>query len=660
MAMTAWLLALTGAWDRAAIRAARFYEFAGAPAQPTGARCFLDADAYYWLSYAREMAETGTGRVRWTFADNAPFGRPVHWSQSMAWLMTGAAWLRSRCAGGTVTDNLEPAALWIQPLLLAALAVGGAALLFRTLGLAPALLWLLLTSTSKTLYWLFHPLRPDHHSLQLLFAAGQWAMLAAGGWGWARRAHDRDSRPAARRWFIAAGVAGGLGFWIGASVALLCTGLLIAGMLILFWFLPTTRHGRHAGGGFDPGLWKAWGYAGGLTSLAAYLVEYVPAPLAMRLETNHPLYALWLMAAGELLARAGAWRAEGGAPAGGRVPGLGFAAAGTAALPLALYLGPASWHAMKLDPIRRMCGFIAEFRRTDLLSVETLARWLLEYGAVLLALPVSLWLLASRKTRRAEWAWIGTALTLAGGFLYLTGLQSRWTAFWTVALFWLAAGALAFTARQARKHRPARLAWTAAAVLAFAQPAWCVFEHAQHLVRLRNGDTISSLLTGAVYREGVAQALSTARRGQPWRCLASNPSLAGILWWRAGIPAVTSFYWENLDGLNAAAAFFADGPEGLEARRIAQERGWTHLLLSRPADAARDYYYIRFGSPDAPESAHTLAARLAAGDAALPDWLAPEPALRSLEEATLRFKSQPLPTDPLRIYRINSPATPGK
>jgi len=484
-------------------------------------------------------------------------------------------------------------------------------------------------------------------------------MLAAGGWGWARRAPGLGSPPAVRRWFIGAGVAGGLGFWIGATVALLCTGLVIAGMLVLFWFLPVTRHGRQGGGRFDPSPWKAWGYAGGIASLAAYLIEYVPAPLAMRLEVNHPLYALWFMAAGELLARVGAWRAEGGPLTRTRALALGLSAAGTAALPLALYLGPASWHAMKLDPLLRMHGFIAEFKRTDLLASATLGRWLLEYGAVLLALPAGLALAASRKTRRAEWAWIGTALALAGGFLYLTHLQARWAAFWTVALFWLAAGALAFTWRQARKRRPARLAWTAAAALAFAQPAWCVFEHATYLARLRNGQTISPLLTGAVYREGIAQAMSSARHGQTWRGLASNPALAGILWWRAGIPAVTSFYWENLDGLTAAAMFFTDEPGGRNARQLALERGWTHLLLSRPADTARDFYYMRFGSQDAAGIARTFAARLAGGDPTLPEWLGPEPALKKLEESTLRFRGQPLPTDPLRIYRVQQPAAAG-
>ncbi len=56
-------------------------------------------------------------------------------------------------------------------------------------------------------------------------------------------------------------------------------------------------------GRVDPTLWRVWGCAAGLASLFFYLLEYAPAHFTMRLEVNHPLYALALFGAGDVLCR---------------------------------------------------------------------------------------------------------------------------------------------------------------------------------------------------------------------------------------------------------------------------------------------------------------------------------------------------------------------
>jgi hypothetical protein len=53
----------------------------------------------------------------------------------------------------------------------------------------------------------------------------------------------------------------------------------------------------------EPTLFRAWGVAGAVASLSFYLVEYFPAHLGMRLEVNHPLYALAFFGGGDLIAR---------------------------------------------------------------------------------------------------------------------------------------------------------------------------------------------------------------------------------------------------------------------------------------------------------------------------------------------------------------------
>jgi len=113
-------------------------------------------------------------------------------------------------------------------------------------------------------------------------------------------------RAMARRWFIASAVTGGIGLWVSTASeapvlaevglgALLATGLL----------------GRNGQSGDiakpDPTLWRVWGIAGAVTSVFFYLLEYFPSHFGMRLEINHPLYALAWAGGGELLCRLSRW-----------------------------------------------------------------------------------------------------------------------------------------------------------------------------------------------------------------------------------------------------------------------------------------------------------------------------------------------------------------
>lgn len=41
-------------------------------------RFFLETDSYVWLSHARDLVASGGWRLRHTFMDNAPYGRPMY------------------------------------------------------------------------------------------------------------------------------------------------------------------------------------------------------------------------------------------------------------------------------------------------------------------------------------------------------------------------------------------------------------------------------------------------------------------------------------------------------------------------------------------------------------------------------------------------------
>src|SRR5271156_6845917 len=70
-------------------------------------RVFLDNDPYYWITYARQMVGTGQWRVRYPYVDNVPYGREVHWSQSVSWLLVAFGYARHLLTGEPMYDAIE-------------------------------------------------------------------------------------------------------------------------------------------------------------------------------------------------------------------------------------------------------------------------------------------------------------------------------------------------------------------------------------------------------------------------------------------------------------------------------------------------------------------------------------------------------------------------
>jgi asparagine N-glycosylation enzyme membrane subunit Stt3 len=133
-----WLFLHTKAWDHSMLS----FENRLDPINTTipesvHQRAFLDNDPYYWLTYAGEMIEHGTWRIRYTYADNPPDGRPVHWSQSVSWIMVLYGSARKMITGQTWPSAIEDAAIWINPTLQIQTA-GNVFLDYKFLGIAPS------------------------------------------------------------------------------------------------------------------------------------------------------------------------------------------------------------------------------------------------------------------------------------------------------------------------------------------------------------------------------------------------------------------------------------------------------------------------------------------------------------------------------------------
>ncbi|HTB63867.1 MAG TPA: J domain-containing protein [Opitutales bacterium] len=88
---------------------------------------------------------------------------------------------------------------------------------------------------------------------------------------------------------------------IWAIIAGLPLGITL-GWLAIFGLLKGTSEKAPLGKA-DPTLWQLWGTAVAATSIFYYLLEYAPSHFTMRLEINHPFYALAAFGAGGLLCR---------------------------------------------------------------------------------------------------------------------------------------------------------------------------------------------------------------------------------------------------------------------------------------------------------------------------------------------------------------------
>lgn len=613
-------------------------------------RIFLDNDSCYWIGYAQEMARTGAWRIRHTEFDNTPQGRPVHWSQSISWLLLLAGSVRHLATGEALPFAIEQAAHWIGPLQAFLLIVGTGYLLFVRLGLVPAAIWMLNLMTIIPVQWSFHPMRPDHHGLHLALVLSGLICLVLGGLGWTRSASGPRAAPGlftplrlpdqqqARRYFIAAGILGGLGVWTGASVQLFGVGLFAAGALLLVFFMPAQLSGSSAEQTtYEPSLWRLWAITGAVTSLAFYLVEYAPSLPGMRLEINHPLYAVSWLCVGELLTRLSARKMRGAAV---RPILIALLCLGALLLPGLLFLGPSEWHAMRDPMMQRMHRFIGEFRPYQ--TIVAAAPWrttFFNFGLLPAFVVLAPFLTDEKRTTLYEWAALWMAFVPALAFAGLTLWQSRWMNCFAASSLLLAVVTLSILWRdQNAKGRVAP--WFYALTAAVAAQS-LLFAGLQIQVLQFRDLTKARIpeLTSPILKRQFAGKLGALDTNGTFRLMAA-PDMAARLYFFGHLPSVASYYWENLEGLRAAASFFAtDNDE--EARRIAQERGITHVVLPPINDVARMLYYVKNGYSSEAGARDSMAGRLLTQPDALPSWIGRDAALeRSLQPGYL-FDGQP-------------------
>lgn len=619
-------------------------------------RIFLDNDPYYFLRYAQRVARGEVLRVRETDLDNVPYGREVHWNSGWVWWLAGGGVVASVLGGGTVDGGVEAWGLYAAPGLFLLVLAGAGWWVARRRGAGAAAALVFLLACLPAVMWDYGYGRPDHHGMHntaalvlllgLVLSGGGWVgagvegPVEGGGGKRAKKGRERKAleaaREAARRAMVAAALGAAAGLWVGATQQIFV--LAGAGAGLLGGMFLRGGPGREV---LVPGLFRVWGGVAGGVALGLYLLEYAPWHFGMRLEVNHPLYAAALWGAGEVLAGVAAWRGTGRLPEGGARWRLVLAGVVLVLPPLALVAGPEGWHAWRDGAMRRQHDFINEFEPflhslRDSGPLVVLGR----FGFLPLLVPLAAWLACSGRVAASMRA----GLLVSAGAVLVTGammlVQVRWAGLLSISLACLAVAVLGAAGAWLEGRRGAR--WIPAAGYAVVVAPLVIFfaeGFSNNLKRIGSG-VMDPVLAWTIASRDLAFNLKRLEQLGPVRVM-SGPGQTPALHFYGGVHGTAALYWENTQGVREAAEFFADQGDAV-ARRIAAERGITHVVLQQDTSLAESSVRIALDSGDGELIRNSLAYRLCDPLGELPEWLEPVPYYGSPMAAGFQ----------MRVYRV--------
>lgn len=585
-------------------------------------------DAHWWILHTERMLRDGTWRVRSTGLDNAPAGREVHWSSLLMWALGAGASLLSFFNGRPPVENVAEAALYVGPLAMAASLSVLVALAWRGLGRRPALVLGCAFLTSPFIYRTFHAGEADHHGLVMIFCmASAISLLGSRENGAAKvqASRGRRSKCAPARGirtspFWIAGFFGGAALWVSAATAIPFLAACGIGAI------ASAACARKWGGPAYPAQgWLIWGVAGGLTSIAFYILEYFPANAQWRLEVNHPLYALAWVSGGFLVSRA-ARMLYGGRlfqKSGGDRWLVGLAVA-LAILPAALMLlipEDVFWVRNRfLLSLHK--EYISEFQSFFQMLAGTKGPpvWLFDYMWTFFALVGGMVLWIRKPSTMAQTIWI---FVPAAAMQALALHQVRWGT--AAAGLWVVVGIAVIVAASKSSGRMAlglvvaatACAWIAAVFAMAPRVISSVVRYEECLHAPLKEDIGNSLLLRDIAHRLVRSGLAAPP------VVLTGPNSSTLLSYFGNIRTLGTLYWENNPGLHRAARIFASKDEAQAKQRILEE-GVTHIVI--PSWENFGSAYARLYSLADPSVDPELGApffKAIAEDRLTPGWLRP-------------------------------------
>lgn len=530
-------------------------------------------ESYQWIAQTQAMIARQEWRVRQVDYDNAPGGRPVYSPSPYRWWLAMLAQVHHRISGQPIGLGVERSALWADPILHLILLAFGALLVAWRLGAFSAAAFAVAAATLYPFGAAFLPGCPDDIGLAILFAVGAGLALALGAFS------PEGGAGHARRWFIAAGVVGGLGLWVNIGITiplLLGSGL---GGLAGEWL--SRRQGLAL-------PWRAWGIAGAATSGIAWLAEYAPGHLSWfppRLTENHLYYAFAWWGGAELLARAAA-RMRRSAPASGRTLRIAIpvvaAVAFLAPVVFMIFTGnrgflAADAFAQRLSPLEEG-GDATNFFKW-MTGLRSPGRALIVILPLALLIPAGIQLLAKSTTPERRRI-LALALVPAVVALVLAIGRVSWWGPLDGALLVILAVLLAGRTGEFRLSQ-----------------AWALVALPGLLLLLPKAtDDTNAVLQADLAERDFAHWL--ARHAAEGGALAlAPPNLTVSLFYHGGVPGLGTPYRENDAGFLAAVRI-AGATTAEEALAIMSKRQVSHIVIP-PWDGFLDEYArLASGRPD--------------------------------------------------------------
>jgi hypothetical protein len=567
------------------------------PASPTGYGAGIrelivpehNNDSYQWLAQTQQMFAHKEWRLRQVDYDNAPYGREVRTPSPYRWWLGCVTWMEHERTGEPLGLAVEQAALVSDPVLQILLLI--ATVVFAAWCFGPAVASLLCLGFAALFPFAgsFLPGQVDDYGLSL--AGALWSILPLLAGTNACATGQNKNGNAARRWFVFAGIVGGLCLWVSVTREI---PVLLGISLGALFAAGISRRGAE----FPPLPWRTWALAGGVTTICAFLAEYFPGHLALKawhLEMIHPLYAISWLGAGELLTCFQKRRREEKKEWTRRdIVAAIIAALGFASAPVAILLqGDRTWFfadalASRLTALAGspIAANTAEWLARDHFTAATAAT----FPPLLLIFPAA-WLVTRRLTNEPHRTGLALALGPVLVTLGLACFHLRWWNFVDGSLLALiAATSLTLGASRLQWHR---MGLAALLVL----PGMALLVAPPGAATPADGVTETEIIS--LVERDLAHWLAN-RAGPDGSTVFAPPGLTTSLYFHGGLRGIATPYLENKDGL-AAALHLAAATSADEAQVLIRNRKISHIIIPSWEPVLDEYARLGSNQPE-----HTL------------------------------------------------------
>lgn len=256
-----------------------------------------------WIAQTQQMLAEGKWRIEHVDYDNAPLGRETRLPGIYRLWLASLSWIYGAITSSSSGVAVERVALFADPLLQILTALTTGWFVIRHFG---SLAGILVTAALVSAYPLatnFIPGAPNPQGL--METCVLWSVLPlVAGFGLTQK---KNFDVKSDRLFFIAGAAGGIGLWLNANTQLSVLAGTVAGAIAYIYLSYGAPENR-------PLPWRKWALGGCVVSLAGYMADYFPSRMTLRLDVNHPLYALAWLAAGEVLHQLNRWNRQKSGP----------------------------------------------------------------------------------------------------------------------------------------------------------------------------------------------------------------------------------------------------------------------------------------------------------------------------------------------------------